>query len=78
MVSRGRGKRSEVGKIEKDDATNTTSIRSDRRFIRLMIPRYWADRLIKKYNKVQKEKDGKEDMAVKFYFKLTSTCIQRH
>jgi hypothetical protein len=40
---------SEGGEIEKDDAANTTSFRSDRRVIRLMIARYWADRLIEKY-----------------------------
>lgn len=32
------------------------SFRSDRRVIRLLIARYWADRLIEKYDEVQKEK----------------------
>ena len=44
---------SEGGEIEKDDAANTTSFRSDRRVIRLMIARYWADRLIEKYDEAQ-------------------------
>ena len=39
--------------------TNVPSFRSDRRVARLMIARYWADRLMEKYNEVQKKK--KED-----------------
>ena len=35
---------------------NIPSFRSDRRVIRLFIARYWADRLIEKYNEVQKKK----------------------
>ncbi|KAL7542748.1 hypothetical protein ACHAXR_012052 [Thalassiosira sp. AJA248-18] len=37
------------------ESTNTPSFRSDRRIVRLLIARYWADRLIEKYNEVQKE-----------------------
>lgn len=40
---------------EKNDS-NTPSFRSDRRVVRLLIARYWADRLIEKYNEVQKKK----------------------
>mmetsp|Transcript_28228 Transcript_28228/g.60152 ORF Transcript_28228/g.60152 Transcript_28228/m.60152 type:complete len:319 (-) Transcript_28228:12-968(-) len=40
---------------EKNDS-NIPSFRSDRRVIRLMIARYWADRLMEKYNEVQKKK----------------------
>ncbi|KAL3817652.1 hypothetical protein ACHAXA_001997 [Cyclostephanos tholiformis] len=43
------------GQIDKDD-DNVTSFRSDRRVIRLMIARYWADRLIEKYDEIQKDK----------------------
>ena len=50
----------EGGEIEKEDAKNTTSFRSDRRVIRLMIARYWADRLIEKYDEAQKKMDKKD------------------
>lgn len=36
--------------------TNTTSFRSDRRVARLLIARYWANRLIEKYNQAQTKK----------------------
>jgi len=39
-----------------DDGSNVPSFRSDRRVVRLVIARYWADRLIEKYNEVQSEK----------------------
>lgn len=43
------------GASEKNES-NVTSFRSDRRVIRLLIARYWADRLIEKYNAVRKKK----------------------
>ena len=43
------------GKIDNKDA-NVTSFRSDRRVIRLMIARFWADRLMEKYDEIRKEK----------------------
>ena len=42
---------------EKKDESNIPSFRSDRRVVRLFIARYWADRLIDKYNEVQREKN---------------------
>ena len=39
---------------EEEDEPNIPSFRSDRRVIRLFIARYWADRLIEKYNQKRK------------------------
>ena len=44
---------------EEKNAT-TPSFRSDRRVVRLLIARYWADRLIEKYRDAQKKKKEEE------------------
>ena len=43
---------------EEEDEPNIPSFRSDRRVIRLFIARYWADRLIEKYNNQRRKIDG--------------------
>ena len=42
---------------QSDYTNNKPSFRSDRRVARLMIARYWADRLIEKYRSMQKQVD---------------------
>ena len=51
-------------KIEHWDEPNIPSFRSDRRVIRLFIARYWADRLIEKYNQKRKTDDPVGDEEV--------------
>lgn len=41
---------------EEVDANEGPSFRSDRRIVRLMIARYWADQIVSKWNAVQKKK----------------------
>jgi len=50
------GSDGEADGASETNESNTPSFRSDRRVVRLMIARYWADRLIEKYNEVQKKK----------------------
>lgn len=49
------GSEGEADGAEKNQS-DVPSFRSDRRVIRLMIVRYWADRLIEKYKEIQKKK----------------------
>jgi len=49
---------------EEEDEPNIPSFRSDRRVIRLFIARYWADRLIEKYNQRRKADDQVGDEEV--------------
>lgn len=48
----GSGSDKDGGETPEESDSNTPSFRSDRRVVRLMIARYWADRLIEKYDEV--------------------------
>lgn len=56
------GSDGEADGASETNESNTASFRSDRRVVRLMIARYWADRLIEKYNEVQKKKKEEQTM----------------